>query len=169
MEIRAEQLQDKQAIRQINLAAFRRSNEADLVDKLRGVASTLSFVAVEFDRIIGHIFYSPVEIARKQTNNLLTLGLAPIAVLPDHQRQGIGSLLIRHSLSECLRLGCQAVFVLGSPQYYSRFGFIAAKEKGLKCEYKVPDELFMVLELKSRALEGCSGIVKYRSEFQEVE
>lgn len=102
-------------------------------------------------------------------NDLLILGLAPVAVLPDYQRQGIGSLLIGQGLKECARLGCKAVVVLGDPEYYSRFGLTPAQEKGLRCEYTVPDEAFMVLELKSGALEGCVGTVKYRSEFNQLE
>jgi putative acetyltransferase len=169
MEIRAERSEDISAVHKVNVAAFERENEADLVDRLRGIESTFSFVAVEFEQILGHIFYSPVEIEGECADNLFILGLAPIAVLPEHQRQGIGVSLIQHSLEACARLGCKAVVVLGHPEYYPKFGFVPAKEKGLRCEYVVPDEVFMVLELESGALKGCSGIVKYRSEFREFE
>lgn len=164
MDIRAERAEDISAVHKVNMAAFERENEADLVDRLRSVASTVSFVAVEFEQIVGHIFYSPVEIEGECADNLFILGLAPLAVLPEHQRQGIGASLIRHSVEECARLGCKAVVVLGHPEYYPKFGFVPAKEKGLRCEYAVPDEAFMVLELARGALKGCSGIVKYRSE-----
>ncbi|CAN1212213.1 N-acetyltransferase domain-containing protein [Tumidithrix helvetica PCC 7403] len=167
MEVRAEKPEDVGAIRKVNMAAFGRESEANLVDRLRGIASTLSFVALQSEQIVGHIFFSPVSVEGKSGENLFILGLAPVAVLPNHQRQGIGSLLIKHSLKECDRLGCKAVVVLGHPEYYPRFGFIPAKEKGLRCEYTVPDEAFMVLELASGALEGCSGTIKYRSEFGE--
>ena len=66
-------------------------------------------------------------------------------------------------------MGCKVVVVLGYPEYYPKFGFTSAKEKGLRCEYTVADEAFMVLELEKGALEGCSGIVKYRSEFGEFQ
>jgi putative acetyltransferase len=168
MEVRAEHPQDLVAIHNVNFAAFGRSNEADLVDRLRSVASTFSFVAVELDCIVGHIFFSPVEIVGECHQDLLILGLAPVAVLPNYQQQGIGSVLIRHGLKECARLGSHAVVVLGSPTYYSRFGFITAKERGLGCEYAFPDEAFMVLELANSALAGCVGVVKYRSEFELV-
>lgn len=138
---------------------------------LRGVAFTFSFVAVKSGQIVGHIFFSPVTIAGAGVNNLddvLVLGLAPVAVLPDYQRQGIGSLLIQHGLKECDRLGVSAVVVLGYPEYYRRFGFRPAKEKGLGCEYPVPDEVFMALEIKRGAMEGWSGTVKYRSEFNSL-
>jgi putative acetyltransferase len=177
MEVRAERLEDVIAIRHVNIAAFGRENEAELVDRLRGIPDTFSFVAVAFDsrserlrqRVVGHIFFSAIEIDGECPRDLRILGLAPVAVLPERQRQGIGSLLIRYGLQECARLGFPAVVVLGSPTYYSRFGFIPAKEKGLGCEYAVPDEAFMVLELVSSALVGCVGTVKYRSEFDECE
>ncbi len=173
MQIRAEQPEDVSAIHAVNVAAFGRENEADLVDRLRGVANTLTFVAIASDQasdqIVGHIFFSPVAIDGKCPEGLVMLGLAPLAVLPQYQRQGIGSLLIKYGLEQCRQLGCQAVVVLGYPAYYSRFGFVTAKEYGLKCEYLVPDDVFMVLELENNTLAGCSGTVKYRLEFQECE
>lgn len=169
MEIRAEKPEDLEAIRKVNVAAFGRESEANLVDQLRSAASTSSFVAVESEQIVGHIFFSPVAIEGACNDSLFILGLAPIAVLPEYQRKGIGSLLIQHSLEECTRLGCKAVVVLGHPEYYPKFRFVPAKEKGLRCEYTVPDEAFMVLELERGALQGCSGTVKYRSEFNQLE
>jgi putative acetyltransferase len=169
MEVRTERSGDVEAIRDVNLAAFGRANEADLVDRLRGSDATFSLVAVESDRIVAHVLFSLVEIAGECPRDLLILGLAPVAVLPNYQRQGIGSSLIGHGLQQCARLGCQAVVVLGSPAYYSRFGFMPANHKGLGCEYAVPDEKFMLLELVSNALAGCIGTVKYRSEFSECE
>jgi putative acetyltransferase len=167
MEVRSEKLEDLEAIRRVNVAAFGRESEADLVDQLRGAASTFSFVAVESEQIVGHIFFSPVELDGEGNTDLPMLGLAPLAVLPDYQRQGIGSLLIRHGLQECDRLGFKAIVVLGHPEYYPRFGFTPAKQRGLRCEFSVPDEAFMLLELLSGALEGCAGTVKYRSEFDQ--
>jgi putative acetyltransferase len=169
MEIRVEKPEDIDAVRQVNIAAFGRESEANLVDRLRGVASTLSFVAEQSEQIIGHIFFSPVAIAGNCPGDLLILGLAPLAVVPDRQRQGVGSLPIRHGLDECAQLGCKAVFVLGHSDYYPRFGFVTAKEKGFGCKYGVSDESFMLLELEKGALEGCSGTVQYRPEFDECE
>lgn len=166
MDIRTEKLEDIEAIRQVNMVAFGRETEANLVDRLRGIASTFSCVAVQSDRIVGHLLFSPVAVAGNCSSNLSILGLAPVAVLPDYQRLGMGSLLIREGLKECVRSGFQAVVVLGNPDFYSRFGFIPASRKSLGCEYDVPDEAFMVLELESGALQDCSGMVKYRSEFR---
>ncbi|MEG4105135.1 N-acetyltransferase [Microcoleus sp. S13_C5] len=169
MDIRTENPEDVEAVRNINIAAFGRENEANLVDKLRGIASTFSFVAVQSDRVVGHIFFSPVVVEGKCSRNLSIQGLAPFGVLPNYQRQGIGTLLIQEGLKECGRSGFQAVVVLGHPDFYPRFGFIPASRKGLRCEYDVPDEAFMVLELESGALQDCSGTVKYRSEFSLCE
>lgn len=168
IKIREEKLEDIAAVRHVNVAAFGREGEANLVDILRGVTSTCSLVAVKYGQIVGHIFFSPVTISGVCTNNLkelLVFGLAPVAVLPDYQRQGIGSLLIQYGLKACDRLGGSAVVVLGSPEYYQRFGFRPAREKGLGCEYPVPDEVFMALEIKRGALDGRVGTVKYRPEF----
>ncbi len=167
MEVRAEKPEDIAAVRKLNIAAFGREGEANLVDRLRNSPSTLSFVAIVSNQIVGHILFSPVTI--NGASDHLFLGLAPVAVLPEYQQQGIGSLLIRHGLEQCDRLGCKAVVVLGHPEYYGRFGFIPARTKGLKCEYTVPDEAFMVMELENGTLEGCTGTVKYRSEFNDLE
>ena len=170
MEIRAEQPEDVPAIRHVNAAAFGREHEADLVDRLRGVANTRSFVAVNAEQqIVGHIFFSPVTVDGDCIRDRNLLGLAPMAVQPEYQRQGIGSQLIRHGLDACRQAGYQAVVVLGHPDYYPRFGFVPAIQIGLTCEYPVPDEVFMVLELEPNALRECSGTVKYRPEFDDCE
>jgi putative acetyltransferase len=169
MEVRAEKPEDIEAVRRVNIAAFGRESEANLVEQLRGTDLTFSFVAVESKQVVGHLFFSRVAIEGEYTKDLLILGLAPVAVLPNYQRQGIGSSLIHYSLKECARFGAKGVVVLGSPVYYPRFGFTPAKEKGLRCEYAVPDEAFMVLELETGALKGCFGTVKYRSQFDKLE
>jgi putative acetyltransferase len=166
MEIRVERSEDVSQVRQVHEAAFGRSAEADLVDRLRGVESTLSFVAVEADRVIGHILFSPVTIDNTEG---WFLGLAPVAVMPEYQRQGVGSALIRAGLVECEQLGVQAIVVLGSPAYYGRFGFIPARERNLRCVYDAPEEAFMVLELVQGALQNAAGVVQYRPEFSAFE
>ncbi len=166
--VRAETAEDYTAVRQVNELAFGGSDEAVLVDKLRAVADPqISLVAVKDAQVVGHIFFSPVSIEISDAA-VLALGLAPMAVLPQYQRQGIGSQLVREGLKECQRMGCTVVVVLGHPEYYPRFGFVPAKEKGLRCEYPVPDEVFMVAELEPDALTGQRGLVKYRPEFSEV-
>jgi putative acetyltransferase len=87
--------------------------------------------------------------------------------LPKHQRQGIGSLLVREGLIKCKELGYKAVILVGHPDYYPRFGFSPAKEKGLKLPFDAPDEAFMVFEIVPHALEGIKGMVVYPPEFAE--
>jgi len=165
--IRPETPEDSAAIRSVNAEAFGDSTEADLVEKLRSrQAYTLSLVATDGDKVIGHILFSPVTTESKDTS-FSALGLGPMAVLPSHQRKGVGSQLIYAGLQECKRLGHEIVIVLGHPDYYPRFGFVPASRYGIKCEYDVPDEAFMVLELRPGALSGRSGVAKYQPEFNE--
>ncbi|MBE9159251.1 N-acetyltransferase [Nodosilinea sp. LEGE 06152] len=169
MTIRLEQPEDQAAVYQVNAIAFGRDHEAELVARLRGLPQTLSLVAVEGDAIVGHIFFSPVTLEGVDADRQLFLGLGPIAVLPDHQRQGIGTQLTLQGVEQCRQRGAKSVVVLGNPQFYIRFGFIPAAEKGLRCEYRVPEGAFQVLELAPGALEHCWGLVQYRPEFADCE
>jgi putative acetyltransferase len=167
INIRAETAADIPAVRRVNELAFGQPNEADLVDKLRAAAHPhISLVAASQGQVVGHIFFSPVTIKAADSESVI-LGLAPMAVLPEYQNQGIGSQLVREGLQECQRIGCDVVIVLGHPEYYPRFGFLPASQKGLRCEYPVPDEVFMVAELKPNAL-SARGLVKYCPEFGGV-
>jgi putative acetyltransferase len=88
-----------------------------------------------------------------------------MAVLPEMQRRAIGSALVRRGLEEILAEGFDAVVVLGHPHYYPRFGFLPASRFGLRCEYDVPDEVFMALELRNGSLEHAAGMVRYHPAF----
>jgi len=168
MIIRAETPCDRESIHLVNELAFPTPGEANLVDALREKACAyISLVAIDEDRVVGHIFFSPVTI-ESATDSFTAMGLAPMAVLPECQRQGIGSLLVREGLRECQRIGHEIVVVLGHPEYYPRFGFVPASSKGLRSEYDVPDEVFMVAELTPGALKGRTGLVKYHPEFNAV-
>ena len=94
------------------------------------------------------------------------MGLAPMAVLPEYQKRGIGSALVERGFDECRRIGHNIVVVVGHPEYYPRFGFTPAREQGLGCEFDVPDEVFMVAELSPGTLDGRQGLVKYHPEFK---
>jgi len=166
--IRAEKADDFGAVRRVNERAFESDAEATLVDKLRAACrQQVSLVAVEDNRVVGHIFFSPVSIESEDSTSA-AMGLAPMAVLPEYQRRGIGSRLVREGLKECQRLGFDVAVVLGHPEYYPRFGFVPASRRGLRCEYDVPKEAFMVAELKPGALGERTGLAKYRPEFAEV-
>ena len=164
MHIRPERAGDIRGIRAVNLAAFQTSTEADLVDVLRDRAHPcLSLVADEDGVILGHILFSPVTLSAH--SELTLMGLAPMAVVPARQRQGIGSALVREGLAVCTGLGVDAVVVLGHAEYYPRFGFTPASRFGLSCEYDVADEIFMAVELEDGVLRGKSGSVSYHPAF----
>jgi len=164
IEIRKEIEKDFEEVFHLVSLAFENEAEAKLVEKLRNVEPHISLVAEKDGKIVGHIFFSPMTFEDEKTN---FLGLAPMAVLPEFQNQGIGSKLIKEALRVCAEENFTAVFVLGHANYYPRFGFEIAKTRGFTCEFPVPDEHFMVLELKKDALKGKRGLVKYRREFAE--
>ncbi len=164
LEIRPEQPQDSTAIRALVESAFQGTCEARLVELLRAAGKAIiSLVASQDGKVVGHILFSPVEIEKRPTT-LDALGLAPVAVSPQFQRQGIGSRLIEEGLRLCRDGGYDLVVVLGDPRYYSRFGFKRAKDYGLDNEYGAHDE-FMALELGRGALSRVGGLVKYQPEF----
>jgi putative acetyltransferase len=168
--IRPERTEDHAAVHEVHRSAFGRENEAQLVETLRQSTNfipELSLVAVKNGRITGHILLSPI-IIETQSDAVPALALAPIAVLPEFQNQGIGSELVRQGLKKCQRLGHKIVVVVGHPTYYSRFGFSSARAKGLEALFQVSDEALLVLELIPRALDGIKGIVKYSPAFDEV-
>ena len=164
MRIRSEEPQDRAAVRAVNLAAFDTPAEADLVDALRASAAPLISLVAELDRgVIGHILFSPVSL-REHVELSLT-GLAPMAVAPEHQRKGVGSALVRAGLERCVHAGYDAVVVVGHPAFYPRFGFIPGGRFALRCEYDVPDDVFMVCELTRGALRDVAGVVRYHAVF----
>ena len=165
--IRAERTEDIRSIRAINLASFPGEGEANLVDTLRNRGKlTLSLVAEEDTERIGHIAFSRVTL--QEQPDLYGLGLGPMAVIPAMQRQGIGSDLLRFGLEECVRFRALFVVVLGHRQFYPRFGFRPAKMYGISCRWRVPDDVFMLLELKQGVLTGIKGRASYEPEFDDV-
>ena len=164
MRIRREVAHDVPTIRTVNLAAFGGPAEADIVDVLRADArDVISLVAEDAGEIVGHIMFSPVEIAGAPDRR--AMALAPMAVMPQHQRTGRGSALVRAGLDECRRAGAGAVFVVGHPSYYPRFGFASGSAAGFDCAFGVSPDAFMVLELIPGALAGCSGTVRFHGAF----
>jgi putative acetyltransferase len=154
--VRPETHLDIPGIRRVNQLAFGSLAEVDLVDALRArQVHSLSLVASVDDEVVGHILCSPVTIhVEEQIHS--AIGLGPMAILPDHQRRGIGDLR---------RAGHRVLVVLGHPDYYPRFGFTPATRYGIGCEFDVPDDVFMALELEPGALDECSGMVRYQPEF----
>jgi putative acetyltransferase len=166
--VRAELPRDSEQVRTVNEEAFARPNEASLVEALRGLPHSISLVASARERIIGHILFTPLQI-EGSPKEVVAVGLGPMAVLPEFQRQGVGSQLVRAGLDSCRASKNDAVVVVGHPEFYPRFGFVPAITKGLRCEFDVPPEVFMVLELRTGALSSPGGFVKYRPEFSTCE
>ena len=166
--IRPETPDDTPEVRRINELAFGQPAEADLVDRLRqACADSLSLVA-EDDGVVGHILFTPVVIESKE-RRVTGMGLAPMAVLPDRQQQGIGSRLVTRGLDLLRDRRCPFVVVVGHPEYYPRFGFERASRHGLASQWDgVPDEAFMALILDPLVMTGVSGIPRYRDEFNDA-
>jgi len=170
VRIRSEVPEDYDTIRALNDLAFGGPGEGLLIDALRrrdDFIPELSLVAVEKERIVGHILFSRIAI-RTLEGTVPALALAPMAVVPDRQGHGIGSALVRHGLRECERLGHGLVVVLGHAEYYPRFGFVPAAPLGIRAPFDVADACFLVRELRSGARAGVGGTVEYPPEFDLV-
>ena len=166
--IRCEESMDFVAVRDLNLAAFPEPAEADLVDQLRANGKArISLVALKADRIVGHILFSPATV-ESSDGPVEVLALGPMAVAPDRQGEGVGSLLLTTGLEQAKALGFPCVVVLGHPSYYPRFGFRESVQFGVTSEYDVPAKYFMLAELEEGALQGITGVVRYQPEFAGV-
>jgi putative acetyltransferase len=162
--IRPETTADHEAIRHVNRLAFGQDAEARLVDAIRdGGHVRLSLVAEQAGQIVGHILFSALPIITK-AGTIPALALAPMAVLPEFQNQGIGSALIRSGLEVCKGQGHRFVIVLGHPHFYQRFGFTSKLAAYLESPYS-GRESFMAMELVPGALDGVTGQVQYPPSF----
>ncbi|MRG44831.1 GNAT family N-acetyltransferase [Chitinophaga sp. SYP-B3965] len=156
---------DRKFVFEVHKLAFKREEEAILVDRLRispAYIPALSLVAIIEDHIVGHILFTEIKIDKRDVH---ALALAPISVLPAFQNQGIGGLLIREGLSKAAETGYGAVIVLGHEHYYPKFGFVPASKWHITAPFDVPDNFFMGMELFPGALDGVSGEVEYAPEF----
>ena len=168
MIIRPETPADYAAVYEVNKLAFdNRDAEPRLVEALRGLPGVISLVAELDGQVVGHILFTPIYI-ETANGNILAVSLAPLAVRPGYQNQGIGAVLSRRGLDECLAQGHRIAIVLGHPNYYPRFGFSAVLAKPLLCPWGDCGEAWMALELVPGALEGVTGKVVYPKPFQNV-
>ena len=167
--IREEKPEDIAGIRRVNECAFEKSAETNIVDKLRqNCDKFLSLVAVKDDVVVGHILFSPAVI-ENNNGQIFGMGLAPMAVLPQYQQQGIGTALIEKGIARLRETDCPFVIVLGHTTYYPRFGFEPACRYGLRSQWEgVPDDAFMIMVLDTNAMQGVDGIARYRDEFDEA-
>ena len=165
--IRPETEHDHDAVRQVNQLAFGQKAEARLVDALRaGGFAPVSLVAEINGQVVGHIMFSDLPIITP-AGSVAALALAPMAVLPEFQRQGIGSALVRRGLEACKEQGHRIVIVLGHPDFYPRFGFTSKLAERLQSPYGGGSS-HMTVELVHGALDGVVGKVVYSLPFSEL-
>ena len=171
MIIRQETEKDYKLTESVVEEAFKDAEYADhdehlLVQRLRqgkAFIPELSIVAEIENEIVGHILFTRMLISG--SDEFESLSLAPLSVLPEYQRQGIGSELMRKGLTIAKGLGFESVIVVGHKDYYPKFGFEKASKWGIKSNFEVPDEAFMAIELKKNSLSGKSGVIKFAEEF----
>jgi putative acetyltransferase len=150
IKIRIENSHDHLQISKVNILAFARENEANLITEIRSsdcYIPELSLVAEIDDTIVAHIMFSYIELMGEE--RLQVLSLAPVAVISEFQRQGIGTALIKHGLEKADAMGEALAIVLGSPLFYNRFGFMSSAIYGIKCPFDVPEDVFMVKVFKN--------------------
>jgi len=168
--IALEKPEDIEGIRQVNLAAFNNGGEADVVDLLRQDSDIfISLVAKLDNQVVGHILFTPVRIDQTDGGTISGLGLAPLAVRPEYQGQGIGSALCTSGMKLAAQAGYPFVVVLGHPVYYPRFGFEPASKFGIKSAFPdVGEEAFMIWIKDLSAMAGVSGVAYYHPAFDSV-
>lgn len=160
--VRLETPADQAAIRAVHELAFGQGAEAALVDALRENAKlVLSIVAVLGGDVVGHILFTDLLGGSQRL-----VGLAPMAVLPGHQREGVGGALVREAFGYLREQGYGGVVVLGHPESYPRFGFRPAAEFGIKTQFEAPDEYLFALDLKGDGLKSC--VARYQPEFESL-
>ncbi len=168
--IRKEEEKDYKRVHEVSCLAFQQENESKLIEKIRkgkNFIPELSLVVEIDDEIVGHILFSRIKIIGDLVYD--SLALAPMAVIPEFQKRGIGSKLVKKGIEKAKELGFDSIIVLGHKEYYPKFGFQRASKWNIKCPFEVPDEAFMAIELTKKAFEGKAGTVKYPDEFMEVE
>lgn len=166
VRIRREEARDILDIYNINMRAFGREEEGQLVDRLRGrVYPYISLVAENGAKLIGHILFTTIIVGETLVK---AAGLGPMSVLPEYQGQGIGTSLINEGLRICGEEGMEAVFVLGHAGYYTKFGFEHASSRGIYWKSGEFAPYFFVRELVIGALDGVQGEVIYHPAFDEV-
>lgn len=164
IHIRPETTADLEGIRHVNRLAFGQDDEAGLVDALReGGFVRVSLVAERAGQVVGHILFSNLPILTGD-GTVPALSLAPMAVLPELQSQGIGSALVQRGLEACRQQGHRIVVVLGHSHFYPRFGFSPQSAAHLESPFSASDS-FMAVELVPGALDGVAGQVQYPPPF----
>lgn len=174
LTIREEEIKDYNEVEKVveesfKTAEFSDKDEHNLVRRLRNsneFIKELSLIAEEENKILGHVLLTKALINGEDTS-FEALALAPLAVLPEYQKSGIGKKLMNKAIERARELGYKSIVVLGHEKYYPKFGFEKASKYGVKAPFEVPDEAYMILELLPGGLNGVSGIVEYSKAFFE--
>lgn len=167
MVIRQEEAKDRSTIYSLVKRAFETAeqtdgNEHDLVNALRkgkAYIPELSLVAEIDGKLVGHIMFTKAEVG-----GAIVLALAPLSVLPEYQRQGVGTALLQEGHRIARELGYGYSIVLGSETYYPRVGYLPADTFGIKAPFDVPRENFMAYRLNDSVPALC-GTLRYAEEF----
>ena len=167
LQVRAEMPPDHAGVRSLVTAAFGQAQEASLIAELRSFPGALSLVADQAGSLLGQILFTPLEI-KGPGAALAAVALAPVAVRPLSQGQGVGSELIQAGLRHCQAAGFELCVVIGHADYYPRFGFVPAIPLGLRNPFGVEDEHFMALELVPGAFAHCGGTLVYADAFHRL-
>ena len=170
--LRAEQPVDLDGVRRVVEAAFGQPDEARIVDQLRADGDlAMNHLADRKGEIIAHVAFSPAQVIddagepREIPGGLLAL--APMAVLPEYQRQKIGGGLLQSALMRLEREGVGAIVVLGHPEYYPKFGFTPASALGLRGPFDAPDEAFLLRVLRDDLpRDAFHGMLRYAPALQ---
>jgi putative acetyltransferase len=168
--VRREEAGDADGIDRALRRAFGGDNAANLVRRLRsegGYDPVLSWVAVEGGHVLAHVLFSPIAIVGGDAP-APALALGPLGVMPDAQRQGVGTAIVRAGLEACREAAHAIVLVLGDPAYYGRFGF----RLGSEVRIDPPDAnwapAFLALGLTPNALSTVRGTARYPAAFDDV-
>lgn len=172
--LRKETESDYSVVFQLIEKAFKEEEHSDhseqfLVERLRASEAfipELSLVAEIEGKIVGHILLTKIKV-KNDANDFDSLALAPVSVLPTHQKQGIGGLLILEAHRIAGNLGYESIILLGHEYYYPRFGYQSLDSFGISLPFDVPEENCMAIELVTGALSEVSGVVEYAKEFFE--
>ncbi len=171
-QVRQEKPNEFEAIIAIHTLAFGRPEEANFVELLRDskvFLPELSLVAIVNKSVVGHILFTIATIRKDDGTKLEVLALAPMAVLPTLQQEGIGSQMVMEGIKRAKALQYPGIIVLGHEHYYPKFGFQPASQWGIRCPYTgVEDEQWMALELLPKGLANAKGVVIYPKEFDAV-
>ncbi len=168
--IKRQKEEDTEQVMSVNKLAFETTYEANLVNALiESDVNTFSLVARKDNKIVGHLLLSEMTVLNKNNSrNLKLYGLAPMSVIPNEQKQGIGKLLIKNAIEIAKDNSVDIIFVLGHPDYYPKFNFIPTNRFGVTCQYDAPPEAFMALDLTGKLPSLTGNTVLYSKIFQTL-